>query len=320
MKRRTWLWASLSLALLTGASYALYFTLRPPPLPDQLLYGNGHIEGTEVRVAAEVAGRVVESRLVEGRTVARGDLLIRIDDRDLTLRKEQADADVEGLEQDRERAARSLEVARHHLETAERDLTRYRALGQEGGVSPQRIEQAENVFQEARGQAARLATEVGAIGARIKSARKQLDLVLNDLTKASVSAPIDGTILAKGVEAGEFVQPGRPIATLVDLTRVELTVYIPEQEIGTIRLGQEARVQVDAFPDRTFEARVSRVDQSAQFTPRDIHMPEERVRMVFGVTLALDNPVGVLKPGMPADAWILRDALAGWPGTLAVPR
>ncbi len=80
-----------------------------------------------------------------------------------------------------------------------------------------------------------------------------------------------------------------------------------------------ARVKVDAFADRFFEARVARVDQRAQFTPRDIHMPEERVRMVFGVTLALENPQGVLKPGMPADAWILWKSGAAWPDRLFVP-
>jgi HlyD family secretion protein len=100
---------------------------------------------------------------------------------------------------------------------------------------------------------------------------------------------------------------------------MDLKVFIPEKDIGKVELADPARVRVDAFPDRLFEASVARVDQRAQFTPRDIHMPEERVRLVFGVTLGLENP-GILKPGMPAAAWILWQEDAPWPERLIVPR
>jgi HlyD family secretion protein len=90
------------------------------------------------------------------------------------------------------------------------------------------------------------------------------------------------------------------VAVLVDLGRVELRVFLPQRDIGRIRLGDPARARIDAFPEQSFEARVARVDQHAQFTPRDVHMPEERVTQVLGVTLALANPDGLLKPGMTA--------------------
>lgn len=124
----------------------------------------------------------------------------------------------------------------------------------------------------------------------------------------------------KAIEAGELATPGRAVAVLVDLSRLELKVFIPEGEIGKVKLGDAARIKVDAFPERHFEATVSRVDPRAQFTPRDVHLPQERVRMVFGVTLALDNPQGWLKPGMPADAWIRWRDEATWPQRLVVPR
>jgi HlyD family secretion protein len=110
------------------------------------------------------------------------------------------------------------------------------------------------------------------------------------------------------------------VAVLVDLGQVELRVFLAQHEIGKVRLGDPARVRVDAFPERNFEARIARVDQRAQFTPRDVHMPEERVTQVFGVTLALTNPDGLLKPGMVADAWILWQDGADWPDRLTVPR
>jgi HlyD family secretion protein len=149
---------------------------------------------------------------------------------------------------------------------------------------------------------------------------KTVQLAQSQLGKTVIAAPLTGTVLTKSIEVGELATPGRPIATLVDLTGVELKIYIPEADIGKLRLGNEARVLTDAFADRYLDARVSRVDSQAQFTPRDIHMPDERTRLVFGVTLALDNPQGQLKPGMPADAWVRWNSATAWPPQLVVPR
>ncbi len=317
--RKTWIWTALFLVLIAGGSYGLYIYLQPPRLPDQVLYGNGHIEGTDIRVSAEVAGRVVETNLTEGVTVDAGAQIAKLDDVDLVLRKQRADAEVEALRRTREKVVRETEVARHHLATANRDLARYRELSERGTSPTQRVEQVEDAFREAQGHAAVLAAEVGAVEARIEAAEQDLHLIANQLAKTRIAAPSAGTVLARAIENGEFVQVGQTVAILADLTRLELKVYIPEKHIGKVTLGAVARVRIDAFPDRYFDARVARVDQQAQFTPRDIHMPEERTLMVFGVTLDLANPEGLLKPGMPADAWILWRPDAGWPAQLFVP-
>lgn len=318
--RSAWLWTAAALIAVAGGSYGLYLYLLPEPLPEQVIYGNGHIEGTEVQVAAEVAARVVESTVVEGRKVAKGDLLVRLDDTDLRLELRRSDAEIEALKAERERATSELEVWRHHLRTAESDLARYRELRERNTASPQREEQAENAFLEARGQVAALEYQVDASSKRIVAAQAERELIVNRLNKTQIRAPMEGTILARAVETGEFLQRGQVVAVLVDLTRMELKAYIPETDIGKIKLGDPARVRIDAFPDRRFEAEVARVDSQAQFTPRDIHLPEERVRMVFGVTLLIGNVDGVLKPGMPADAWILWRAEAGWPDRLFIPQ
>lgn len=318
--RAKWLWTALALLLAAGGSYGLYLYLQPAPLPPQLLYANGNVEATEVRVSAEVAGRVVESRLEEGKSVGRGELLVRLDDTDLQLRKARAAAEVEALQREREKVEREHLVLRHHVQTAERELARYRELAARGTAAQQRLDEAENAYREAGGRLAASEAAAAALDARIDAARRELDLIANQIGKTEVTAPIAGTVLATAAEAGEFVQAGEPVALLADLTKVEVKVFVPERDIGKIRLSAPARIRVDAFPARTFDGRVARVDQHAQFTPRAIHMPEERVRTVFGVTLAVGNPEGVLKPGMPADAWILWQTGAGWPDRLFVPR
>lgn len=316
--RRTWLWTPALLVVLAAASYGLFRYLSPVPLPAGLLYGNGHIEGTEVRVAGEVAGRIVESRLVEGQLVAKGDLLARIDDQDLRIRLAQATAEQEALQQEKERLGVELQTARHHVETAQSDLRRYEELENRGTISPQRLDQAENAFREAEGRVASLQGLLAETEARLESARQNALFVQMQLQKTEIKAPIDGTILVKAIEVGEFLSPGQTAVVLVDLTQVELKLFIPEKDIGKVKLGDPAKVRTDAFPTQYADATVARIDQRAQFTPRDIHMPEERVRMVFGVTLILDNLRGELKPGMPADAWIRWQESAAWPERLVV--
>lgn len=320
MLKRTWLWTPILLVALAAGSYAAYRWLTPPTLPEGLMYGGGRIEGTEVTVSSEVAARVIESGLVEGATVRLGEALVRLDEKDIEAQRDRARAEREAARRERERLARDLATAEHHFATARRDDQRYEALVREGTIPVQRREQAANALAEAEGRVAALNVALTQANARIDALDKTVQLAESQLAKTVIAAPLSGTVLTKSIEVGELATPGRPIATLVDLERVELKIYVPEQEIGKLRLGNEARVRTDAFPDQYMAARVSRIDSQAQFTPRDIHMPDERVRLVFGVTLTLDNREGRLRPGMPADAWVRSNAATAWPSALIVPQ
>lgn len=320
MLKRTWLWTPLLLVALAAGSYATYRWLTPPALPEGLLYGGGRIEGTEVTVSSEVAARAVESTLIEGAAVRVGDVLVRLDAKDIEAQRDRARAEREAALRERERLGRDLTTAEHHLATARRDDQRYEALVREGTIPVQRREQAANVLAEAQGRVAALNAALTQANARIEALDKTVQLAESQLAKTAITAPLSGTVLTKSIEVGELATPGRPIATLVDLDRIELKIYVPEREIGKLSLGNEARVRTDAFPGEYIPARVSRIDSQAQFTPRDIHMPDERVRLVFGVTLALDNPEDRLKPGMPADAWVRWNSATAWPTELVVPR
>ncbi len=126
----------------------------------------------------------------------------------------------------------------------------------------------------------------------------------------TVTAPGDGVVLTRNIEEGEVVAPGTPIYTLVNLNDMWLRVFIPENQIGRVRLGQRAEVTVDTFPGRVFAGRVSEISSRAEFTPGNVQTKEDRVKLVFGVKIRLDNRDGSLKPGMPADATLLVGAPA----------
>jgi HlyD family secretion protein len=157
---------------------------------------------------------------------------------------------------------------------------------------------------------ARAASE--AAKARVQTLEARVAQALADVKDTRVVAPFDGTVLQKFVQEGQVVAPGTPLVTFVDMSKLYVKVYIPEMEIAKVRLGNPARVYVDAFPRKYFEAAVSEVSQQAEFTPRDIHMKDERVKLVFAVKLALKNPQGFLKPGMPADAKIRWKNESSW--------
>ncbi|MDF1644756.1 MAG: efflux RND transporter periplasmic adaptor subunit [Pseudomonadales bacterium] len=140
---------------------------------------------------------------------------------------------------------------------------------------------------------------------RIESAKLQqyaTQLSVNDM---SVYSPVDGTMLTRNIEVGELLRSGTPLMTLVDMNQLYLKIYIPEIQIGKLALKQPAKIYVDAFPGKPFEAYVSKIANQAEFTPKNVETREERVKLVFAIELAVkQNKQGLLKPGMPADAII----------------
>lgn len=319
MASKSWVAALAALVVVAAGSYLGFRALQPEPLPEGFVYGNGHIEGTEIRVPVEIPGRVVDSRMEEGQPVRQGDVLLTLDALATTESLRWTEAERRALVEELAALEAQLGSWRHHQENAARELARLRELKGRGFATSQQLDVATNALSEAQGHVRHLGASVESLRAKQAGAAAQVALAEDRRRKVQVRAPQDGTLLVKAVEPGEYLQGGQTVAVLVDMQRLELKVYVSERDLGRLALGNAARVRVDAFPDTYLDARLMRIDAQAQFTPRDIHLPEERGRMVYGVTLALDNPQGRLKPGMPADAWLRWQDDATWPATLPVP-
>jgi len=136
---------------------------------------------------------------------------------------------------------------------------------------------------------------------QVEMARAAIGVIEAQMAKLNLTAPSDGIVLSRSVEAGEVVVPGAPLLTLGRLDDLTITVYIPEDRYGNVRLGQTARVSVDSFPGQEFNATVARIADQAEFTPRNVQTQEGRRTTVFALELIVDDPDGRLKPGMPAD-------------------
>jgi multidrug resistance efflux pump len=157
----------------------------------------------------------------------------------------------------------------------------------------------------ARVKAGPMPEEVAIAQAQVQQAEAALARVEVQLGKLRLTAPRNGVITDRPAHTGELAMPGATLMNLGDLGHVTLTVFIPETQIGQVRVGQMGRVNVDAYPDETFEGTVVFIAPEAEFTPKNVQTEEERVNLVFAVKISLDNRDHRLKPGMPADAEII---------------
>lgn len=139
--------------------------------------------------------------------------------------------------------------------------------------------------------------------------KKEIEATLDD---TFIYSPAKGTVIDKVIEPGENVVPGTPLVVLVDLGNLYVKTYVEQRDIGKVKLGDEARIYVDSFPDRYFEGKVILVAPKAEFTPRDVQMGEHRSSMVYKLKVEIKNPQGILKPGMPADVNLKWDKNQPW--------
>lgn len=188
-------------------------------------------------------------------------------------------------------ARRRVEAARGAMTTARANLANPQIRGAESAAVRKQIKQQHS--------------EVASANASTEQARAQLREAEANRADLIVTAPFDGTITTRAAEPGEVVTAGTALVSLLDLSKVYLRGFIPEGQIGNVRVGQPARVYLDSNPDQPIEAYVSRVDPEATFTPENTYFRDERVRQVVGVKLQLKGAIGFAKPGMPADGEIL---------------
>lgn len=317
---------ALLLAALGGAVMALSLARNSG---EKILEGTGTIEATEVRVGSKILGRIQDLLVKEGETVKAGQVIARLErgeygaavdrDRASVAKAEAQLAELLAGARDQEikEARAAVAQAGANLEKARRDWERYQELYAEGAISSQDRDAALNRYQVAQEQYKATQERLSLLlaGARseaIEAARWEvtrtkaaLSASMVTLGETVIRAPISGIVLTKAAEQGETVVPGASIVVMIDPQDIWLRVYIAESDIGRVRLGQKTRIRVDSFPDRIFAGKVVEIASRAEFTPKNVQTKKERVYLVFGVKIALKDPEGLLKPGMPADAEII---------------
>ncbi len=238
---------------------------------------SGTIEATQVRLSFRASGKIKELLTDEGRVVKQGDIVATLNTDELKQIREQADA--------------SLKAAQFTYERARDDYERLENLFKAGSVSQQRRDAAKTAADSAK-------ANVDALSASLELAETRLGF-------ADLASPLDGFAMVKSAEAGEVVQAGTTIFTVADLKDIWLSAYINESDLGRVKLNQDAYIKTDTYPDKNYKGRVSFISSTAEFTPKQIQTTEERVKLVYRIKISIDNTNLELKPGMPADGYII---------------
>lgn len=289
---------------------------------------SGNIETTDAEISFRIAGHVRERLVKEGDRVARGSVVARLESTDLehevALRQAEV-ANARAALAERTAGYRYEEIAQAQavynqaqavLKQTEADWQRQQVLFAQGAVAARETETLQAANEIARGrveesrqhlallQKGYRREEIDQARAQLQLAEENLALSRTRLEYATLTAPMDGVVLAENVEAGEFVAAGTPVVTIGVLDPLWLRAYIGETDLGRVKLGQSAQVTTDSYPGKSYRGTVSFIAQNAEFTPKNVQTEKERVKLVYRIKIALANPAQELKPGMPADAVI----------------
>ena len=259
----------------------------------------GKVSEAEGRLAA------AESQLVQAEAAHAQARWDRDASKQLYERQLVAEQEARRAEHNEQAQAAVVAAARRQVEAARGSLT----AAQANLVNPAMRSSQVTAVQ---GQIVQARSDISAARADAGRARAQLDEARANRTDLVVVAPFAGTVATRTAEPGEVVMAGTPIITLIDLGRVYLRGFVPEGQIGRVRVGQPARVYLDSAPTAPVDAVVMRIDPQASFTPENTYFREERVKQVVGVKVLLRGAEGFAKPGMPADGEILVEGTA-WP-------
>lgn len=289
---------------------------------------SGNVEVTECNVGFKVAGKIRALKVDEGARVKEGDLIAELSSGDV---KALVDQNRAALEEARVKLAelkagsRRQEIVKARADSASleaelvkarKDFERAGTLYENGAISASRFDAAKSAYETRLGQlkSARQQQSLVEEGPRREDIRaaelrvKQLEALVSNteekLADTRLYAPISGVVFRKNVELGEIVQPGAAVFTIGDLDRPWVKVYVKEDKLALVKLGQKAKITVDTYKDRSYEGTVTFISSDAEFTPKNVQTQEERVKLVFGVKVTVTNRDQELKPGMPADVRI----------------
>ena len=289
---------------------------------------SGNIEATNSVVSSKVTGQVIAIKYDEGARVQEGDTVMIIDHENLEIQLEQAIAGEESAEaqltllkngaraEDIQQAEDAVKQAKINMDLAEKDFNRMKELYDSRTITKKQFEDAQAKYELTQAQFSSAQENLRKLKnyarpEEIKQAQANLDrqkaasdLLKKNIRDSYVVSPLAGFIVQKYVEKGETVSMLSSLFKVSELNTVKLVIYISEEDLGKVKLGQKANVTSDTYKNKAYKGNVIYISPEAEFTPKNIQTKDERTKLVFAVKIEIKNPDFELKPGMPADAVI----------------
>ena len=297
--------------------------LRGERLPAGVAKSNGRIEATQVDVSSKYAGRLLEVDVEEGSPVSQGQVVAKLSSPELDAQLRAAEADAQKARSAQSAAESEIQTRQSALDFAKSEYERGAELVKSQTISKQTYEQRKRNFESATSSLATAVSQRDQAISAIKSAEANVERLKAILADQTLVSPRNGRVQYQLARAGEVIAAGAPILTILDLTDVYMTIFLPAAEAGKLEIGSEARIILDPIPQFVVPAKVSFVAADAQFTPKTVETKDERAKLMFRVKLKIDQDVLLkfykrVKTGVRGVGFVRSNAATPWPADLQV--
>ncbi len=317
----TMLLAAGAVVIVGGGLGYRYYLSTQRALPAGILQGNGRIEADEIQIAAKYPGRIAAIDFQEGDLVKAGQVLAKMDTRESEAAERAAAAQVAARLKDSDAARSAIGQRQAAVELAISELNRAVTLAAKDAVSQQRVEQLTAARKSSEDALAAAKSQAASADAAIAAAKSEDERLLQVVAEGTLTAPKTGRILYKLADGGETLPAGGSVATLLDLTNVYMTLFLPSNEAAKVALRASGRILLDANPNRAVPGSVSYISPQAQFTPKQVEVLSERERMMYRVKIQIPDPliqkfIDYIKTGVTGVGYVKADPNAQWPSWL----
>jgi HlyD family secretion protein len=312
---------ALLIAVAAAGGGYVWWQHRPPPLPAGIAFGNGRTEADEIDIDTKFAGRVAEVMVDEGAVVKAGQVVARMDSRDLEAMLLKDEALVLQAKTTLGNRAAAIVQQRTVVDLAKVELSRTTTLMGQGYATRQLYDQQRQQLNAGVAAMTMAAAALGEATQALDATRHTVELDRINIADNTLVAPRDGRIQYRISNVGEVLPAGGKVFTMIDLGYVYMDIYLSTADAGRITLGGDARIVLDAVPDQPLPAKVTFLASEAQFTPKAVETKGERDKLMFRVRVRID-PARLLaagakvKTGLPGLAYVLVDSAAVWPAQL----
>jgi HlyD family secretion protein len=321
--KRRWRRLTLLLLLVGAAAVggAYWWTHRLAPLPAGIATGNGRIEADPIDIATKFAGRIAELRVDEGDMAKSGQVLAVMDTRDLEASLKKAQAQVEQAGKAIVEANANVDQYHTQVVLAEQEMERARNLLKSGWITKELVDQRQQQLSGARANEAAATARVRVAENLLEAAEHDVELYKVNIADNMLVAPRDGRIEYRIANIGEVLPAGGKVFTMLDIGNVYMDIYLPTVIAGQVKIGSDARILLDAYPDRPIPAKVTFLGAQAQFTPKMVETQTERDKLMFRVRVRIDQELSrqhaeSVRSGLPGVAYVKFDPKVEWPERL----
>jgi HlyD family secretion protein len=322
--RARWRWrilAALALVAIGAGGVAYWQHLRQGALPVGIASGNGRIEADEIDIDTKFAGRISEMLADEGDMVKIGQVVARMDTRDIEASLAKSQAQVQGAQRSLDETRANVEMQTTQVTLAQQEFDRTNTLVARGFATNELLDQRRQSLNGANALLGAAKDRVGEAERALDAATHDVELYKVNIADNTLVAPKEGRLQYRIANIGEVLPAGGRVFTMLDVSYVYMDVYLPTQQAGKVKVGADARITLDAVPNVAIPAKVSFIATQAQFTPKTVETQDERDKLMFRVRVKIDPErlrahAAAVRSGLPGVAYVQLDPAVAWPAEL----